>query len=66
MTTHSSTLAWKIPLRGAWRATAHRVTNSRAPLRGLSTHDLEESHPMFRITQHYKNLESELCLISDN
>ena len=26
MATHSSTLAWRIPLdRGAWRATVHRV-----------------------------------------
>ena len=29
-TTHSSTLAWRIPTdRGAWRATVHGVTESR-------------------------------------
>ena len=30
MATHSSILAWRIPVdRGAWRATVHRVTQSR-------------------------------------
>ena len=30
MATHSSVLAWRIPMdRGAWRATVHRVTKSR-------------------------------------
>ena len=30
MATHSSILAWRIPMgRGAWRATVHRVTKSR-------------------------------------
>ena len=30
MATHSSVLAWRIPLdRGAWRATVHGVTKSR-------------------------------------
>ena len=29
MATHSSTLAWRIPMdRGAWRAAAHRLTES--------------------------------------
>ena len=29
MTTHSSILAWRIPMdRGAWRATVHGVTKS--------------------------------------
>ena len=28
--THSSSLAWRIPMdRGAWRATVHRVTKSQ-------------------------------------
>ena len=36
MATHSSVLAWRIPMdRGAWRATVHRVTKSRTR---LSTH----------------------------
>jgi len=30
MATHSSILAWRIPMgRGAWRAAVHRVTKSR-------------------------------------
>ena len=30
MATHSSLLAWRIPMdRGAWQATVHGVTNSR-------------------------------------
>ena len=30
MAAHSSILAWRIPMdRGAWRATVHRVTQSR-------------------------------------
>ena len=30
MATHSSVLAWRIPMdRGAWRATVHRVAKSR-------------------------------------
>ena len=30
MATHSSILAWRIPMdRGAWQATVHGVTNSR-------------------------------------
>ena len=33
MATHSSILAWKIPMgRGAWRATVHGVTKSRTRL----------------------------------
>ena len=33
MITHSSILAWRIPMdRGAWQATAHKVTKSRTGL----------------------------------
>ena len=33
MATHSSTLAWKIPMdRGAWRAAVHGVTKSQTQL----------------------------------
>ena len=33
MATHSSILAWRIPMdRGAWRATAHGVTKSQTRL----------------------------------
>ena len=34
MATHSSILAWRIPMdRGAWRATVHGVTKGRTRLR---------------------------------
>ena len=34
METHSSILAWKIPMdRGAWQATVHRVTKSQTRLK---------------------------------
>ena len=34
--THSSILAWRIPMdRGAWQAAAHGVTKRRVPLPGL-------------------------------
>ena len=38
MTTHSSILAWRIPLdRGAWQATVHRVAKSRTWLSNTCT-----------------------------
>ena len=41
METHSSILAWKIPMdRGDWWATVHRVAKSRTWLTLLSTHTL--------------------------
>ena len=37
MATHSSILAWRIPMdRGAWRATVHGVTDSQTRLKQLS------------------------------
>ena len=34
MATHSSTLAWRIPMdRGAWRTTVHGVTQSQTQLK---------------------------------
>ena len=34
MTTHSSVLAWRIPMdRGSWRATVHRLTERRTQLK---------------------------------
>ena len=39
MATHSSVLAWRIPMdRGSWQATVHRITNSRTGLKWLSMH----------------------------
>ena len=38
MVTHSSILAWRIPMdRGAWQATVHRAAKSQIQLRKLST-----------------------------
>jgi len=38
MATHSSILAWRIPwTEGAWRATVHRVAQSRTQLKQLSS-----------------------------
>ena len=40
MATHSSILAWRIPMdRGGWWATVHRVAKSRTQLKQLSTHN---------------------------
>ena len=39
VTTHSSILAWRIPMDGgAWRTTVHGVTKSRTRLKRLGTH----------------------------
>ena len=39
MVTHSSILAWRIPVdRRAWRATDHRVARSRARVSGHAGH----------------------------
>ena len=39
MATHPSILPWRIPMdRGAWQATAHRVTKSQTQLKQLSMH----------------------------
>ena len=39
MATHSSILAWRIPLdRGVWQATVHGVTKSWTRLKRLTTH----------------------------
>ena len=39
MATHSSILAWRIPMDiGAWRAAVHEVAKSRTRLKQLSTY----------------------------
>ena len=39
MATHSSILAWRIPMdRGAWGPTVHSVAQSQTRLKQLSTH----------------------------
>ena len=39
MATHSSILAWRIPMdRGAWWAIVHRVAQSQTQLKQLSTY----------------------------
>ena len=46
MTTHSSILAWRIPMdRGAWRATVHWVIKSWTRLKRLSTHTHAANNP---------------------
>ena len=41
MATHSSVLAWRIPMdRGAWKATARQVARSQTRLKRLRTHAL--------------------------
>ena len=50
MATHSSILAWRIPMdRGAWWATVHWVTNSRTWLKWLSTHAVPAIDTQFKI-----------------
>ena len=46
MATHSSILAWRIPLdRGAWRATVQGVTKSWTRLKRLSMHMCMDCNP---------------------
>ena len=43
MATHSSILAWRIPMdRGAWWTTVHRITKSWPQLKWLSTHTKDQ------------------------
>ena len=47
MATHSSALAWRIPMdRGAWRTTAHGVTKSRTRLSSLAQYRLASLKPL--------------------
>ena len=57
MATHSSILAWRIPMdRGAWRATVHRVAKSWTQLKWLSTHlELKDVSPGFPDSPVLKN-----------
>ena len=44
MATHSSILAWRIPVDiEAWQATVHKVAKSRTRLKQLSTHAHKEA-----------------------
>ena len=50
MATHSSVLAWRIPMdRGVWRATVHGVAKSRTctqkyPVKGFTNHSIKKVH----------------------
>ena len=44
--THSCILAWRIPWRGTWRATVHRVAQSWTPLKRLSMYTGKVSQPL--------------------
>ena len=47
MATHSSILAWRIPMdRGAWWATVHGVAKSLTQLRRLSTQHIRDDTPL--------------------
>ena len=53
MATHSSILAWRIPtVRGAWRATGHRVVKSQARLKQLSKQAALSFKPSWGIQLH--------------
>ena len=53
MATHSSTLAWRIPMdRGAWRATVYRVAKSWAPLKQLGTRAVRTERSPLRTRLH--------------
>ena len=68
MATHSSILAWTIPIgRGAWQATVHRVTKSQAWLKWLSMYSIRwpvlcsyqqccHKHPCTHLLQAYEFL----------
>ena len=50
MATHSSILAWRIPMdRGPWWATVHRVAQSRTRLKRLSMHAFNPFDPVLSI-----------------
>ena len=50
MATHSSILAWRIPIeRGAWRAMVHRVAKSQTRLSD------EAQHRLYMVAQMVKN-----------
>ena len=55
MATHSSILAWRIPMdRGAWQAIVYGVTKSRTQLKQLSmrtglSHDAGQWQPPLRV-----------------
>ena len=53
MATHSSVLAWRIPMdRGAWRATVHAVANSWIRLKFLAhMHIHTEGYYLFWLIQ---------------
>ena len=60
MATHSSILAWRIPMdRGAWRATVHGVAKSQTRLKRLSRQTCTEKFLETRTHQdpHPPNLE---------
>ena len=49
MATHSSILAWRIPLyRGAWGATVHGVAESQTRLSDFHFHFQGEKSPCYR------------------
>ena len=61
MATHSSILAWRIPMdRGAWRATVHGVTKSWTHLRDLAQHTGRQAQEEGCPTQDLNTMSGEL------
>ena len=59
MATHSSILAWRIPMdRGAWWATVYRVAKSRTRLKQLNT---LACYPYYR--EKLENIEDQFLIL---
>ena len=62
MATHSSILAWRIPMRGAWRTAVHGVTKSWTPLSQLDDTDYTVSSIQC-LYSNYCTLAAEMLMI---
>ena len=63
MATHSSILAWRIPMdKGAWWATVHGVSKSQAGLKHLSTHT-RVLGKIYHLFTHHSSVQSALLTL---
>ena len=63
MATHSTVLAWSIPMnREAWQATVHRITKSQTQLKQLSRHTQSNTFILLYIVQEIRHLRWLRCL----
>ena len=62
MATHSSILAWRIPMdRGAWRATVHGVAESRTEQLNTA---VSQAHTLTHTdSQSYADVQARLCTL---